>query len=84
MLESCAVREVKLVAIGNSKGIRLPKSLIRQYGWSETIVMEEAEDGVFLRARDQGKLSWKDTYRAMAAAEEDWRDFDATVADGID
>ena len=84
MAESSAVREVKLVAIGNSKGIRLPKSLIRQYGWSGLIVMEEAEDGVFLRARDRGKLSWKDTYRAMAAAEEDWSDFDIAAADGID
>lgn len=84
MAESTAVREIKLIAIGNSRGIRLPKTLLRQYGWSEFIVMEEAEDGVFLRARDQGKLSWEETYRAMAAAAEDWSDLDETAADGID
>ncbi len=84
MGESTAVREIKLIAIGNSRGIRLPKTLLRQYGWNEFIVMEEAEDGVFLRARDQSKLSWEETYRAMAAAAEDWSDFDETTADGID
>ena len=26
-------RTVKLVAIGNSRGIRLPKVLLRKYGW---------------------------------------------------
>ncbi len=30
------------------------------------------------------KLSWKDTYRAMAAADEDWSDLDVAVADGLD
>ena len=84
MGESTAVREIKLIAIGNSRGIRLPKTLLRQYGWNEFIVMEEAEDGVFLRARDKSKLSWEETYRAMAAATEDWSDFDETTADGID
>ena len=30
------------------------------------------------------KTSWEETYRAMAAAGEDWGDFDSTVADGLD
>ncbi len=29
------------------------------------------------------QLSWKATYRAMAAESEDWSDLDDTVADGI-
>ena len=77
-------REIKLIAIGNSKGIRLPKVLLRQYGWSDFITLEEAEDGVFLRATKQSKLSWKNTYQEMASAEEDWSDFDAAIGDGID
>ncbi len=83
MEDATNAREVKLVAIGNSKGIRLPKVLLRQYGWSDFIVMEESEDGVFLRGRSQARLSWKDTYRAMAAAEEDWSEFDTVAGDGI-
>ena len=78
------VRAVKLIAIGNSKGIRLPKALIQKYGWSDSLVLEETGDGIFLHGPKKNKLSWKDTYRAMATAGEDWRNLDATVADGLD
>lgn len=30
------------------------------------------------------KPSWEETYPAMAAADEDWDDFDSTVAHGLD
>ena len=75
---------VKLIAIGNSKGIRIPKVLREKYGWSESIVAEETEEGILLRRDASGKLSWKDTYRAMAASDEEWSDLDVTVADGLD
>ena len=29
------------------------------------------------------KLSWRETYKAMAAAKEDWSDLEATTADGF-
>ena len=77
------VRELKLIAIGNSRGIRLPKVMLEKYGWSDSLVVEETEDGVFLRGGTVNKLSWEDTYRAMAAEREDWSDPDATLADGL-
>ena len=84
MDRTVGAREVKLIEIGSSKGILLPEVLLRQYGWSDSIILEEAEDGVFLRRKEPSKLSWKDTYRAMAAADEDWSEWDAAVADGLD
>ena len=75
---------VKLVAIGNSKGIRIPKVLREKYGWRESIIAEETDDGILLRREHCDMLSWKDTYRAMAAADEDWGDLEAVVADGLD
>ena len=77
-------RDVKLIAIGNSKGIRLPKVLLQKYGWGDSLVLEETEEGIFLYSHEKNKLSWKETYRAMAADCEDWSDLDATVADGLD
>ncbi|MCY4439060.1 MAG: AbrB/MazE/SpoVT family DNA-binding domain-containing protein, partial [Deltaproteobacteria bacterium] len=59
-------RDVKLVSVGNSKGIRLPKALLQKYGWSDSLVLEEAEDGVLLYSKEKNSLSWKETYRAMA------------------
>ena len=79
-----ATRDVKLIAIGNSKGIRLPKALLQKYGWGDFLVLEETEEGIFLYSNEKNKLSWKETYRAMAADREDWSDLDTTVADGLD
>lgn len=84
MEKVAAVRELKLIDIGNSRGIRLPKVMLKKYGWSDSLVVEESDDGVFLRSGTANKLSWEDTYRAMAAEGEDWSDLDATVADGLD
>ena len=33
---------------------------------------------------DGTRLSWKATYRAMAADREDWSDLDAAISDGIE
>ena len=83
MGKTAATRDVKLISIGNSKGIRLPKVLLEKYGWSDALVLEETEEGVFLYSKEKNKLSWQETYRAMAAEDEDWSDLDATLADGL-
>ena len=75
---------VKLIAIGNSKGIRIPTVFREKYGWNESIVAEETEEGILLKRDEGGKLSWKETFQAMAAADEDWSDLDVTVADSLD
>ena len=84
MRNANVTRDIKLIDIGNSKGIRLPKALLEKYGWSDSLVLEEAEAGIFLYCREKNKLSWADTYRAMAAEQEDWSDLDTTLADGLD
>lgn len=75
---------VKLIRIGDARGIRLPSALMEKYGWGESLVLEETDHGVLISGTNTGKLSWKETYRAMAASNEDWSDFDVTNADGID
>lgn len=35
-----------------------------------------------LRNKQQDKLSWEDTFKTMAAENEDWSDFDITLLDG--
>ena len=83
MRDATAIREFKLVRIGDSRGIRLPRAMLLKYGWDDSLILEETEDGVFLRGA-ANRLSWEDTFRAMAAEGENWRDLDATVADGLD
>ena len=83
MEESSYTREVKLIPIGNSKGIRLPKTLLDKYGWSDRLTLEELEESVVLRGKETQNLSWEETYRAMAEESEDWSDFDVAIADGL-
>ena len=77
--------EAKLIDIGNSKGIRLPKKLIVRYHLRERLILEEREEGILIKAdTPEDKLSWEDTYKEMARENENWPDFDEAVADGID
>jgi antitoxin MazE len=77
-------RDVKLVPIGNSQGVRIPKALLQKYGLSNPLVLEETEQGILLRKKQEDKLSWEATFKAMADESEDWTDFDATLLDGLE
>lgn len=77
-------RDIKIVPIGNSLGIRLPKNLLQKYGLSNSLVLEETDRGLLLRKKHDDKLSWVDTYKAMANEAEDWGDYDSTLLDGLE
>jgi len=76
---------VKIIKIGNSQGIRLPKRLISKYALGEQVVLDEVKGGILLRAVDDGKLSWEDTYKQMALDEkgewDDWQELDIDNAE---
>ena len=78
------VHDIKLVSIGNSKGIRIPKKIIEKYGFKSDLLLEETERGLLLRQKYENKLSWEETYKAIAEEAEDWDDFDVTILDGLD
>ena len=80
-----ASRELKIVRIGNSRGIRLPADVLARYQLGNRVVLEERSDGILLRAPGPApsKLTWEETARAMALAREDWSDWDAVLADGL-
>jgi len=67
--------EAKLIRVGNSKGIRLPKRLIAKYGLAEVVVLKELKNGILIENAAGSRLSWEDTYRAMSEADEDWSDW---------
>ena len=77
-------RDVKLVPIGNSKGIRIPKALLQKYGLKNSLLIEETDKGLLLRNKEEGKLSWEDTYKSMANEKENWDDFNTTLLDGLE
>jgi len=78
------IRDTRLVTIGNSKGIRLPQFLLKKYGITNWLLLEETERGILLRKKDDKKLSYEETYKAIAEAQEDWTDFDQALLDGLE
>ncbi|RUM94200.1 MAG: AbrB/MazE/SpoVT family DNA-binding domain-containing protein [Thiothrix sp.] len=73
-------KEAKLIKIGNSQGVRIPKAMILRYQLDEKLILEETQDGIVIRSKDTKKLGWKETYQAMADSEkrewDDWGDMD--------
>jgi len=84
MEKQIRTRDIKLVPIGNSKGVRIPKLLLQKYGLNDSLLLEETDRGLLLRKKEDSKFSWKDTYKAMASEKEDWDDFDTTLLDGLE
>ena len=84
MEENLRKKKVKIVPIGNSQGIRLPKEVLRKYGFVDSLILEETDTGLFLKKQEDNKLSWKETYKAMSEEQEDWSDFNVAVADGLE
>lgn len=78
--------ELKITRIGNSRGVRIPAATLERYAIGDNVVMEERSDGILLRPVGEAtpKLSWEDTAREMAAAGEDWSEWDAVASDGLD
>lgn len=48
------------------------------------VVPEAREEGLLLRGTQNKRVSWEETYRETAREDEDWSDFDTTLADGLD
>ena len=83
MEKQIRTRDIKLVPIGNFKGVRIHKSLLQKHGLNNSLLLEETDRGLLLLKKEDSKLSWEDTYKAMANEKEDWVDFDTTLLDGL-
>jgi antitoxin MazE len=70
------MRETKVVQIGNSKGVRIPKQLLHKYNLHDNVILAEHPNGILIQAKEPKKLSWEETYKEMAKAKEDWSDWE--------
>ena len=49
----------------------------------DVLLLEPQAEGLFLRGKKSSRLTWEETYKAMAAEREDWSDLDTATADGL-
>jgi len=65
------VLRTKLVRIGNSQGIRIPRLLVRQAGLTEQLELEPGKGRLIVRSALRPREQWDDQFRAMAARRDD-------------
>ena len=63
---------LKLIKIGNSKGIRLPKTVIEKYHFSEELDMVETDEGIIIKPKSEPRKGWDEQFRK--AKESDVKD----------
>jgi antitoxin MazE len=51
---------LRLLQIGNSKGIRLPKKIIERFNFKDEIEVEIKEEGLLLRGSTKARVGWKE------------------------
>ena len=62
--------KTKLVRIGNSRGIRLPKLLIEQAGLEDDVQLELQGSTVVIRPLASTRAGWAEAAAALAATED--------------
>jgi len=57
---------LKVIRIGNSRGVRLPAPLLTRYRIKGEVSAERRPEGILLKSVKDDRLSWEETARAMA------------------
>jgi antitoxin MazE len=63
--------EVSVIPIGNSKGIRLSKTLIEKYNISDTVELILESDYIILKPKAKPRTGWNDAFKQMHEQGED-------------
>ena len=66
-----ATVRTRIVKIGNSQGIRIPKPVLDQLGFNEEVELEILPEQLIVRIPRLSRQDWEDQFKAMAAAGDD-------------
>jgi antitoxin MazE len=63
--------KTRIVRIGNSRGVRLPKPLLDQTGLTDEVEVEAQGNQLIIRPVRAPRAGWAEAFASMAAAGED-------------
>lgn len=66
------VVKTRIVKIGNSQGIRIPKLLLEQADFGEEVELELQEDLLVVRPAQRPRHDWEGAFKAMAERGDDY------------
>jgi antitoxin MazE len=56
----------KLVAIGNSRGVRIPKAMIEQVGLADEVELEVVDGAIVIRRKRRPREGWAEAAKRLA------------------
>ena len=62
---------IELVRIGNSRGIRIPKPLIEQCGFGDTVELHIEQDRLVIAPGHPARHGWKEAFAAAGSSADD-------------
>jgi len=63
--------KARIVRIGNSQGVRIPKPLLEQTGLSGEVELEVQDHQIIIRSADQPRSGWAQAFERMSQAGDD-------------
>ena len=63
--------KTRIIKIGNSQGIRIPKPVLEQLGFTEEVELEVLSDQLVVRSPHQPRHQWEEYFKAMAEVGDD-------------
>jgi len=65
--------KAQLIRIGNSQGIRIPKTMIEDGKLSGEVELELHEDGILIRSLRKPRASWDLAFKSVSDLDDDQR-----------
>lgn len=63
--------DISVIPIGNSKGIRLTKTLIEKYNITETVELILEKDYIIIKPKKEPRKGWEKAFKKMHDAGDD-------------
>lgn len=63
--------KTRIVKIGNSQGVRIPKLLLERSNLPEEVEIEALDNQIVIRSANRPRQGWADAFGAMAARGDD-------------
>ena len=60
-----------LIKIGNSKGVRIPASILKEYEFGTEVILELQESGILIKPVKKTRTGWNSAFKKMRQHHDD-------------
>jgi antitoxin MazE len=63
--------KAKIIKIGNSRGVRLPRTVIEEVGLGDEVLLEASRGALVIRPVNSPRSNWSESFKRMALEGDD-------------